>query len=136
MARRSGTTWAAVCKIGLAFPGVTLGTSYGTPSLHVRGKFLLRLREDNASLAVKCGFDERDFRLQADPRTFFVTDHYRGYPSVLIHLARVSPAVFREVMEETWRRSAPKSLVKEFDAAGGPADRRTGGPEKGPLRPS
>jgi hypothetical protein len=97
----------------------------------VRNKFLLRLREDNASVAVKCGFDERDFRLQADPRTFFVTDHYRGYPSVLIHLSQITPSVFREVMEETWRRNAPKSLVKQFDAAGrragGQAGRRAGG---------
>jgi hypothetical protein len=108
-------TWNAVCKVGLAFPGVGVSTSYGTPALKVKGKFMLRLREDNESLAVMCGFDERDFRLKADPRTFFVTDHYRGYPAVLIHLNQVSPRVLREVMEETWRRTAPKSLVKQFD---------------------
>ena len=73
MAKRTGMTWAAVCKVGLAFPGVELSTSYGTPALKVRGKFMLRLREDSESLAVKCGFDERDFRLKADPQTFFVT---------------------------------------------------------------
>ena len=114
MAKRTGMTWAAVCKVGLAFPGVELSTSYGTPALKVRGKFMLRLREDNESLAVKCGFDERDFRLKADPQTFFVTDHYRGYPAVLIRLKQVSVTVMREVMEETWRRNAPKKLVKEF----------------------
>ena len=124
MAKRTGMTWAAVCKVGLALPGVELSTSYGTPALKVRGKFMLRLREDNESLAVKCGFDERDFRLKADPRTFFVTDHYKGYPAVLIHLEKVSPTVMREVMEETWRRNAPKKLVKELDGVPPPASPR------------
>ncbi len=118
MAARSGLTWAEACAIGLEFPGVEVGTSYGTPALRVRGKLMARLREDNESLAVKCGFDERDFRLEADPATFFVTDHYRGYPTVLVHLAKVSPTVLREVLEQSWRRAAPKRLVREFDAAG------------------
>jgi hypothetical protein len=116
MTRRKPMTWAAVRKIGLAFPGVEEATSYGTPSLKVKGKFMLRLREDGESLAVRCGFDERDFRLQADPGTFFVTEHYRGYPAVLVHLSQVTPGVLREVLEQAWRVNAPRKLVKEFDA--------------------
>jgi len=104
-----------VRKLALALPGVEEGSAYGTPALRVRGKFMVRLREDNESLAVKCGFDERDFRLRADPGTFFVTDHYKGYPAVLVRLDRVSPEVLREVLEEAWRRGAPKRLVKEYD---------------------
>ncbi|MBP2647336.1 MAG: uncharacterized protein H6Q77_960 [Gemmatimonadetes bacterium] len=116
MKRRSGLTWAAVRKIGLSFPGVEEATSYGTPSLHVRKKFLARLREDGESLVIKCGFDERDFRLQADPVTFFVTDHYRGYPALLVRLSEATPTLLREVLEEAWRVNAPKRLVKEYDA--------------------
>jgi hypothetical protein len=111
-------TWATVCKIALTFPGVEETTSYGTPAIKVRGKFMLRLREDNESLAIKCGFDERDFRLRTDPTTFFVTDHYRGYPTVLVHLSKVSPAVMRELLEQTWRLNAPKTLIKQFDLTG------------------
>ncbi len=116
-------TWDAVRRIALALPGVEEGTSYGTPALRVRGKFLARLREDGESLAVKCGFDERDFRLQADPDVFFVTDHYRGYPTVLVHLSKVSPQVLGEVLEHTWRQNAPKTLIKRHDAAGGGSSR-------------
>ncbi len=109
--------WATVRRIGLALPGVEEGSSYGTVALRVRGKFLARLREDGESLAVKCGFDERDFRLRADPLSFFVTDHYRGYPTVLVQLRRVTPTVLREVLEQAWRVNAPKSLIRRFDAA-------------------
>jgi hypothetical protein len=110
-------TFDAVRRIALALPGVEEGTAYGTPAFRVRGKFLARLREDGESLAIKCGFDERDLRLQADPKTFFVTDHYRGYPTVLVRLSAVSAGTLGEVLEQAWRLSAPKRQVAEFDKA-------------------
>lgn len=108
-------TFDTVRRLALAFPAVEEGTSYGTPAFRVRGKFMARLREDGESLAVKCGFDERDFRMQADPQTFFTTDHYRGYPTVLVRLETVDPADLRDVLEEAWRLHAPKRLVATYD---------------------
>jgi hypothetical protein len=108
-------TFDTVRQLALAFPAVEEGTSYGTPAFRVRGKFMARLREDGESLAVKCGFDERDFRMQADPRTFFTTDHYRGYPTVLVRLATVDAADLREVLEQAWRLHAPRRLVATYD---------------------
>jgi hypothetical protein len=107
-------TFETVRRLALALPGVEEGTSYGTPGFRVRGKLLARMWEDSEVLVVKCGDDERDFRMQADPETFFITDHYRGYPTVLIHLSRVREPDLKEVLEEAWRRAAPKSLVKQF----------------------
>lgn len=102
-------------QLALAFPGVEEGFSYGTPGFRVRGKFLARLWEDGETLVVKCGDDERDFRMQADPETFFITDHYRGYPTVLVRLGRVTKEDLRDVLEEAWRRQAPRRLVMEYD---------------------
>ena len=115
MTRRSGVTFQAARRFALALPGVEEGPSYGTPGFRVRGKFLARLREDGESLAVSCGFDERDFRMRADPETLFTTDHYRGYPTVLIRLPRVRLADLRAVLEQAWRLRAPKRLVAQFD---------------------
>jgi hypothetical protein len=108
-------TLATVRRLALAFPGVEEGPSYGTPGFRVRGRFLARLWEDGETLVVKCGDDERDFRMKADPEAFFTTDHYRGYPTVLVRLARVSKDDLQAVLEEAWRRQAPKRLVKEYD---------------------
>jgi hypothetical protein len=55
--------------------------------------------------------------MQANPGTFFITDHYRGYPTVLIRLAKVRLTDLQEVLEEGWRRSAPKRLIAEYDQA-------------------
>jgi hypothetical protein len=114
-AGRARVTLATVRRIALALPGVEEGLSYGTPGFRVRGKFLARMWEDGEVLVVKCGDNERDFRMQADPETFFTTDHYRGYPTVLVGLARVTPAALREVLHEAWRRQAPKRLVEQHE---------------------
>ena len=103
-------TFQQVRRVLLSFPGVEEGLCYGTPGFRVRGKFLARLKEDGTTLVVKCGDDERDFRMEADPRTFFITDHYRGYPTVLVRLGRVRTGVLREVVEQAWRLNAPKRL--------------------------
>jgi len=98
-------------------PGVDVGTSYGTRALLVKGKFLARFREDNESLVIKVHMVERDHMLQTDPQVFFITDHYKDYPSVLIHLSKVKRGVLRELIEQAWRRAAPKKLVATYDAA-------------------
>jgi hypothetical protein len=108
-------TLATVRRLALAFPDVEEGTSYGTPGFRVGKKFLARLWEDGETLVIKCGDDERDFRMKADPDTFFITDHYRGYPTVLVRLSRVTEEDLKAVLEEAWRRQASKRLVREYD---------------------
>ena len=46
----------------------------------------------------------------------YVTDHYTGHPWVLVRLATVRPEQLAEVIEQAWRRSAPRSLIAQFDA--------------------
>ena len=115
MTRRKPLTLTTVRRLALALPGVEEGPCYGTPGFRVRGKFLARLWEDGKTLAVKCGDDERDFRMQADPKTFFITDHYRGYPTVLVRLTRVRAVDLRDILEQAWRRSAPERLIAEYE---------------------
>jgi len=112
--KKKGITFETVREIARALPGVEEGMSYGTPAFRVKGKFLLRLKEDGETIAIKCGFDERDFRMQADPTTFFTTDHYAGYPTVLIRLATVRLTDLKEVVEQSWRLHAPKRLLAEY----------------------
>jgi hypothetical protein len=113
--RRSPVTADTARRILLALPGVEEGPCYGTAGFRVRKKFLARLRDQDTVLVVKCGFDERDFRLRADPDAFFTTDHYRGYPTVLVRLDRVTDDELAALLEHAWRLSAPKRLLVEHD---------------------
>src|SRR5215469_12588382 len=79
--------FAAVREAALRLPGVEDGTSYGTPALKVRGKLLVRLKEDGESFVLIVDFDTRDILMRADPETFYITDHYRGYRAVLVRFA-------------------------------------------------
>ncbi len=114
--RKRGMSFQEVSAIALELPGVEPGTSYGTPAFRVGRKFLVRLREDGETLAVRIDFDERDILIAADPEAFFITEHYRNYPAVVVRLAAVDPDSLRQVLAQAWRQIAPKRLVAEHDA--------------------
>src|SRR3954454_20396547 len=78
---------AQVKKIVLSFPGANESTSYGYPSFKIEKKFFTRLRaEDNSLVLIVGSMDERDMLLEADPKLFHITPHYKDYPSVLARL--------------------------------------------------
>ena len=104
--------------IVMAFPGVEEAPSYGQPSYKINGKFLTRVRkEDDSAVLVEVSFDERDMLLEVEPETFHFTPHYKDYPSVLARLASLNPEQLKGFLERRWRKSAPKAVVKAWDAA-------------------
>jgi hypothetical protein len=121
---RRGTSWERLCQDVVRLPGVELGTSYGTPALYVRRKLIARLREDRETVAVRAEFSDRDVLLEADPTAFFLTDHYRAYPWVLLRLAKARHASALEVIERVWRQVAPRRLVASLSSPRGEATRR------------
>jgi len=112
-----GPSWAQVRRGFLALPGVSEGTSYGTPAFRVGRKLLARLREDGENLVLCVSFEERETLLAAAPEVFHVTDHYAGYPAVLVRLARVEAADLPRLAELAWRGAAPRRAVAKWEAA-------------------
>ena len=102
-----------------------MATSYGTPALRVKGKGMCRLRTDPDALVVRVlDLADREALLRGNPRVYFSTPHYDGYPYVLVRLDRVSRKELAELLEDAWRIRAPKRLVAAFDSrqgAGGAA---------------
>ncbi|MDG2304730.1 MAG: MmcQ/YjbR family DNA-binding protein [Candidatus Binatia bacterium] len=83
--------FARVVRLAKKLPGVEESRSYGTPSLKVKTKVLARLRsEAEGGLALLCDFEERQILTEAEPETFYITDHYAEWPMVLINLTKVS----------------------------------------------
>jgi hypothetical protein len=105
---------AVIRRTVSTLPGVEEGTSYGTPAWRHKGKMLARLHQDGKSIVLKIGNETRDHLLQADPKTFFITDHYVGYPMVLAHLDRLSAADLK------------KLLLRAITTSGGSARTYTG----------
>lgn len=68
-------------------------------------------------LAIRCTAADKEMLLAADPDKFFTTDHYRGFPAILVRLDRVGADELWELLVEGWRCQVPKRMAKEFDAA-------------------
>jgi hypothetical protein len=96
-------TFETVRKIGLALPDVEEGTSYGTPALKVRGKLFARQHQDGDSLVLRVEQSDREEMMAADPDTYFITDHYRDYPWILVRLSRVRPEALPDLLRMAWR---------------------------------
>jgi hypothetical protein len=111
-----GVTYADFERMALAYPGVEAGTSFGTPGLKVKGKFMARLREPDVLVLKPVYDDEQQFLMDTQPAAFFLTDHYRGYPTILIRLSKVQRGQLAELLNTAWRRLAPKKLLAEYDA--------------------
>lgn len=109
-------TYDDVITVTADFPGVVQATSYGTPSIKVNGKFVLRLREPGILALQRSSRDERDMLIEAEPELFFITDHYRDYPYVLVRLDRIDTDRFRGLFETICREKATKSQKSVFDS--------------------
>lgn len=113
---RAKSLYAYICELALALPGSELSTSYGTPSIKVKGKVMARLRsEAEGGLAMRCDFVDRQMLMQAAPEAFYLTDHYNDYPTVLINLDEVRRDALPDLVERAWRMVAPPKLVAEFE---------------------
>jgi hypothetical protein len=88
----------------LSLDKVEESTSYGTPAFKVRGALFIRLHDKfDSTIVVRTDFDQREELLAADPETYFITDHYRNYPWVLVRLSRVHPDALRDLLRMAHR---------------------------------
>lgn len=113
--RAKGMNFEDVRRVALSFPGVEEGTSYGTPAFRVSRKFITRLHDSGEAMVMRVPFDEREMLMEREPGTYFITDHYKDYPIVLVRIAAVAEPVFRALFERNWRASAAKKFIREFD---------------------
>jgi hypothetical protein len=102
--------------IAHALPGVVDGTSYGTPALKVGGKLFARLHQSMDCVVLRTELLDREILLQSAPDAFFITDHYRDYPWILLRLGVVEKLVLPELIERAWRLVASKTLIKKLES--------------------
>jgi hypothetical protein len=92
--------WYEVRDLALALPEVEESTSWGYPSLKVRGKWFAGMsshKEAAGALVLRCDPDERPLMLAAQPDLFYVTPHYEGADGYV--LERLEAATLGELRE-------------------------------------
>jgi hypothetical protein len=103
-------TFADVRTLAAKLPGIEFGQSYGTPALRVKGKLLARLHDDGETLVLRTTSVNREYLLGAWPEVFYLTDHYRNYPWVLVRLSVIGRAELAEQLGDAWELVAPPRL--------------------------
>lgn len=101
--KKPRVTYDTVRRLGLALPGAEESTSYGTPALKVKGKLFVRLHQDLDKIVLPVPFERREEMMAADPETYFITDHYREYPYILVSLSRVQPDALPDLLNLAYR---------------------------------
>jgi hypothetical protein len=100
-------TFNTVRKLALDLPDVEESTSYGASSFKVGGKLLacpaINKSVEPNSLVVRIGLEQRESLLAEDPDAYYVTDHYRPYPSVLVRLSRIQPDALKDLLYTSWK---------------------------------
>lgn len=95
--------WDHVVATGLALPGVVIGTTYGKPALLLRGKMLAATTApDRASFVLHVALTEKEVLIETDPASFWETDHYRGWPAVLVRYGTDADARIALLLERAW----------------------------------
>jgi hypothetical protein len=100
-------------SIGRTLPDVEVTTTWGKPTLKVRGKMFVCIASHKSAepdtLVVMMDFPDRDALIEEDPDTYYLKEHYVGYPCVLVRLARVHPEALRDLVVGAHRYISAKS---------------------------
>ena len=89
---------------------------YGSPALKLRGNLLacvaIHKSAEPDTLAVRIDSGERDELIAADPKTYYLTDHYVDYPVVLVRLSRIRTDALSDLLSAAWRFVSAKKPAR------------------------
>ena len=115
--RRMPQSFKHVEAIGRTLPGVEVTTSWGQPTLKVRGRMFVCIAANKSAepntLVVMMDFADRDALIEDDPATYYLKDHYLDYPCVLVRLSRVHPDALRDLVTGAHRYINAKARKKK-----------------------
>jgi hypothetical protein len=94
----------------LKLPEVELSTSYRDPSFRLGKKVIITVKD--ASVAyLPCPLEMKEVLLEMAPEIYYQTDHYKGWPGLLLRLDAIGDEELGLRLEDSWRRAAPKALA-------------------------
>jgi hypothetical protein len=118
---RSGNSFKAVESIGRTLPDVEVTTTWGQPTLKVRGKMFVCIASHKSAepgtLVVMMDFADRDALIEDDPGTYYLKDHYVNYPCVLVRLSRIHLDALRDLVIGAHRFVSAKARKKKRSTA-------------------
>ena len=106
--------WEDVEAFALTLPDTELSTSYGKPAVKVCGKGFVFPGREPDSFAVTSPLPEKELLMETDPDTFWESDHYRGWPAVLVRYGSPDRERIEMVIARAWWDKASKTQRKAY----------------------
>ena len=107
--------WAAVVDASATLSGVGEGTSYGKPALKFRGKMLAATTSPEPdSFVLRVATDEKEVLIETDPATFWQTDHYHGWPALLVRYGTDATDRIILLLARAWWDRATAAQRRQF----------------------
>ena len=86
-------------KVMLAIPGTDERPWFHQPSVFIHDRFLAKTHHKEDAVTLQVGSMEmRDMMLEAEPKLFYITDHYRKFPFVLVRLSALTKAILKDML--------------------------------------
>ena len=86
-------------KIMLAMKGASEALYFGKPAVFYAESFVGRVHDKEDAVALRVGTIEmRDVMLEAEPRLFYITDHYKPWPMLLARLKVLDRTTLKELV--------------------------------------
>jgi hypothetical protein len=109
--------WDEAVAFALSLPGAVLSTSYGKPSVKVRGRGILGVGREPGSFGLSATLEEIEMLKETDPACFWQTPHYEGWAAVLVREAAADPERIEALIERAWYARASRAQRMERSAA-------------------
>jgi hypothetical protein len=110
------STFKTVESIGRTLPDVEVTTTWGQPTLKVRGRMFVCIASHKSAepntLVVMMDFAGRDALLEDDPDTYYLKDHYLNYPCILVRLSRVHADALHDLVTGAYSFVSSKAAKK------------------------
>ena len=123
----------------LALPEAELRETWGEATFRVRDRIFAIGSFGGAHVSVKASLDDQSGLISMDPKTFELAAYTGRYGWVRVRLRGVNRELGHRLVENAWRRTAPRRLISQYDEAarkpGASTVQKASGPKAGSPRP-
>jgi hypothetical protein len=105
----------AMRAFALSLPEAEERETWGEATFRVRNKIFVILDSDGKRASIKATHEEQQASIEENAAAYFLPAYVAQHGWIGVNLANARTGEVRELIEEAWRLTAPKRLVKTFD---------------------
>jgi hypothetical protein len=111
-------TYEQVREWVLGLPGgrEVVVESWGHPTLRIGDKMIAGGAPDSPTMSIKASKEDQAELIAGAPETYAIADYVGRYGWVRVTLSTADPGEVRRIVEDAWRQTAPKRVIRAYDS--------------------